>query len=144
MPVLRPFVGTRFSAEAGDLNALLFPGDGGPREVFVDRSPNNIAHAAIPEGKPDDRSRYIRYARSNAAIFEWQRGGLIQACDDASTYQLLLNDAWLALGLIELDAAGVEAFGSDPHGVSSDGFAGSGAGPGSVGSRSRYRRDGRV
>jgi len=109
MPVLRPFVGTRFSAETGDLNALLFPGDGGPREVFAERSPNNIAHAAIPEGRSDDRSRYIRYARSNAAIFEWQRGSLIQACDGASTFQLLLNNAWLALGLIEIDTPGVES-----------------------------------
>lgn len=79
MAWFRPFRGLRFHESAGDPSDLVaLPSIGlttTDREKFSRKSPLNIVHVASPEGKADDRSRFIRYARSAATLSEWRRNG---------------------------------------------------------------------
>ncbi len=91
MAVIRPFQGLRYSAEAGTLGILTAP----PYDViseqerisFLTRSPHNIVHLTLPEQKPDDRSKFIKYARSAALLAEWRRDGTLILEDEPVIYR---------------------------------------------------------
>jgi len=81
MAVIRPFQGLRYSVEAGALNTLTAP----PYDVLSDeqrdgyavRNEYNVVHLTLPESKPDDRSKFVKYARSAALLSEWRRQGTL-------------------------------------------------------------------
>ena len=79
MPVIRPFQGLRYSVEAGPLGNLTAPPydvlDDVERASYGARSPHNIVHLTLPESREDDRSKYVKYARSAALLAEWRRDG---------------------------------------------------------------------
>jgi uncharacterized protein (DUF1015 family) len=83
MAVIRPFSGLRYTPAAGPLEALVAPPydviSPDEREEFVHRSEHNVVHLTLPEQKDDDRSKFVKYARSAAALAEWRREGLIAA-----------------------------------------------------------------
>lgn len=77
MAEVRPFRGLRYVDAAGDLQSLLapptetlFPAE---REGYALRSPRNAVAVAQPEGHGDDRSKFVRFARSAARLAEWRR-----------------------------------------------------------------------
>src|SRR5437763_62468 len=80
MASIRPFKGLRFS-ESSELNSLIAPPydvlNAQQREEFASKDPHNVVHLTLPESKPDDRSKYIKYARSAAALAEWRREGVL-------------------------------------------------------------------
>jgi uncharacterized protein (DUF1015 family) len=79
MAVIRPFQGLRYSKQAGSLGILTAP----PYDVISEdmraslatRSEHNIVHLTLPEQRPDDRSKFVKYARSAASLAEWRRDG---------------------------------------------------------------------
>lgn len=77
MAAIRPFQGLRYSAEAGPLGVLTAPPydviSGQDRISFGMRSEHNVVHLTLPEQLPDDRSKFVKYARSSAALAEWRR-----------------------------------------------------------------------
>lgn len=79
MAVIRPFQGLRYSVEAGPLGTLTAPPydvlDDVERTSYGARSPHNVVHLTLPESLPDDRSKYVKYARSAALLGEWRRDG---------------------------------------------------------------------
>ena len=91
MAVIRPFRGLRYSAEAGSLGILTAP----PYDViseqerisFSTRSPYNIVHLTLPEQQPDDRSKFVKYARSSAALAEWRREGVLLLEGEPAIYR---------------------------------------------------------
>jgi uncharacterized protein (DUF1015 family) len=91
MAAIRPFQGLRYSAEAGSLGILTAP----PYDViseeerisFSIRSPHNIVHLTLPEQKSDDRSKFIKYARSAAALAEWRREGALLLEEKPAIYR---------------------------------------------------------
>lgn len=91
MAGIRPFQGLRYSAEAGSLGILTAP----PYDVIGDeervsfgiRSPHNIVHLTLPEQKPDDRSKFVKYARSAAQLAEWRRDGVLLLEDKPAIYR---------------------------------------------------------
>lgn len=91
MAVIRPFQGLRYSAEAGSLGILTAP----PYDVisederisFLERSPRNIVHLTLPEQKSDDRSKFVKYARSAAELAEWRRDGTLLLEDKPAIYR---------------------------------------------------------
>ncbi|AIE85454.1 hypothetical protein OP10G_2086 [Fimbriimonas ginsengisoli Gsoil 348] len=51
------------------------------------RSPYNVVHVTLPESKPDDRSKYVKYARSAALLSEWRRDGILMREDVPVIYR---------------------------------------------------------
>lgn len=81
MPEIRPFRGLRYTAEAGDLSLLVAPPydvlSPAERDGYASESKHNIVHLTLPEQEPDDRSKFIKYARSAAKLAEWRRDGVM-------------------------------------------------------------------
>jgi len=77
MATIRPFRGLRYSDKAGALEKLTAPPydvlSPEQRDEYAARSPFNVVHLTLPESQPDDRSKYIKYARSAALLAEWRR-----------------------------------------------------------------------
>ncbi|RYG49725.1 DUF1015 family protein [bacterium] len=92
MVELRPFRGLRYAAEAGEIGRLVAPPsdslDAVAREGYADRSPYNVVRLAAPEGRDDDRSRYIRYARAAADLNMWRKAGLLMAEPAPAVYRI--------------------------------------------------------
>ncbi len=83
MAAIRPFRGLRFTSSAGSLQALVAPPydvlSPSEREDLAVRNEHNIVHLTLPEQHPDDRSKYIKYARSAALLADWRRTGTLAA-----------------------------------------------------------------
>ncbi len=79
MAVIRPFRGLRYSAAAGPIDSLTAPPydvlTPAKRDEFSVRSPHNVVHLTLPEHEADDRSKFVKYARSAARLAEWRRDG---------------------------------------------------------------------
>jgi uncharacterized protein (DUF1015 family) len=82
MATIRPFQGLRYTANAGELDQLVAPPydvlSKEERDEYAAQSPHNIVHLTIPEQKDDDRSKFIKYARSAADLAEWRRNGALK------------------------------------------------------------------
>ena len=89
----RPFRGLRYTSAAGDLDALLSPPTAiltpAERERYANRSPRNVVAVAAPEGQGDDRSKFVRFARSAARLAEWRREGLLALEARPAFYRLV-------------------------------------------------------
>ena len=81
MPEIRPFRGLRYTADAGKLDDLVAPPydvlSPAERDEFANRSPYNVVHLTLPDHNPDDRSKFVKYARSAALLAEWRREGIM-------------------------------------------------------------------
>lgn len=93
MAVIGTFRALRFRESAGQLEALLAPplpdfGASRAAEYSV-RSPYNTIHLSQPEGQSEDRSKYIRYARSAARLMEWRREGILAPDSDPAVYRIV-------------------------------------------------------
>lgn len=88
MARIRPFRALRFTPAAGTLDELLAPPSQITREerARLAAHSNNIVHALLPEGQPDDRSKYVRYARASAQLSSWRRGGILAVDERPSFY----------------------------------------------------------
>ena len=82
MASIRPFSGLRFNVDAGPIDKLTAPPydvlSSEEREEYASRNPHNVVHLTIPEQKPDDRSKYIKYARSAALLTAWRQDGTLK------------------------------------------------------------------
>lgn len=92
MVEMRRFRGLRYAAAAGEIRRLVAPPSDSldlvAREGYADRSPQNVIRLAAPEGRDDDRSRYIRYARAAADLMAWRRDGLLVAEPAPAVYRI--------------------------------------------------------
>lgn len=81
MASIRPFRGLRYTDAAGPLNLLVAPPydviSPAQRDEYAARSPHNVVHLTLPRGETDDRSKFVKYARSAAALAEWRRDGFL-------------------------------------------------------------------
>lgn len=86
-----PFRGLRFSSTAGVLERLVAPPydvmTPAERNGFAAKSEHNIVHLTLPEGKIDDRSKFIKYARASALLGEWRRDGSLVPDEKPSFYR---------------------------------------------------------
>lgn len=81
MATIRPFRGLRYTPAAGNLKDLTAP----PYDVIspeyraelAARSPYNYVHLTLPEGFADDRSQFVKYARSAALVADWRRTDIL-------------------------------------------------------------------
>jgi len=92
MAEIRAFRGLRYQSAAGlidDLTSL--PSDGltaEDRQRYAAQSEFNVVHLTLPEGSADDRSKFVKYARSAATLVGWRRMGILAADEAASLYRL--------------------------------------------------------
>ena len=81
MAEIRPFQGLRYSDEAGSLGVLTAPPydviSPEMRDSLAARNPHNVVHLTLPESKEDDRSKFVKYARSAALLADWRRNGAL-------------------------------------------------------------------
>lgn len=81
MATIRPFRGLRFTDAAGPLETLVAPPydvlSPQQRDAFAAKSPNNIVHLTLPEQQEDDRSKFIKYARSASKLEAMRREGVL-------------------------------------------------------------------
>lgn len=81
MAKIRPFRGLRYSPVAGNIATLVAPPydviSSDEREVLAGRNEHNVVLLTLPEQKDDDRSKFVKYARSSALLEEWRRSGAL-------------------------------------------------------------------
>jgi uncharacterized protein (DUF1015 family) len=81
MAEIRPFRGLRFTGSAGPIGALTAPPydvlSATERDEYAARNPHNVVHLTLPEGSKEDRSPFVRYARSAARLAEWRQQGAL-------------------------------------------------------------------
>jgi len=81
MAVIRPFTGLRYGSAAGSFDKLVAPPydvlTPAERDEYAAQSPYNVVHVTLPESRPDDRSKFVKYARSAATMAEWRREGIV-------------------------------------------------------------------
>jgi len=91
MATIRAFRGLRYTPQAGPIEELVAPPydvlTPEERDAFAAKNPHNIVHLTLPEQKPDDRSKYVKYARSAAALAEWRRGGVLKPEEQPALYR---------------------------------------------------------
>ena len=91
MATIRPFHGLRYTSKAGDLHKLTAPPydvlSPAQRDDYAARNPHNVVHLTLPESHPDDRSKYVKYARGAALLAEWRRDDVLAADGDPAFYR---------------------------------------------------------
>ncbi len=91
MATIRPFRGLRFTHAAGPLADLVAPPydviSPDEREVLAAKNPHNVVELTLPQGAPDDRSKFVKYAKSAALLAEWRREGVMQVEEVPSFYR---------------------------------------------------------
>ena len=82
MATIRPFEGLRFAESAGSLSDLVAPPydvlSAQEREEYAAKCAHNVVHLTLPEQKSDDRSKFVKYARSAADMADWRRHGALR------------------------------------------------------------------
>lgn len=73
MATIRPFTGLRYVNE--DISALVAPPydviSESEREELAGRSPHNMVHVTLPQSEENDRSKFVKYAKSSALVQDW-------------------------------------------------------------------------
>ncbi len=91
MAEIRPFRGLRYSPSAGPLHQLVAPPydvlSQDERDAYAAKNPCNIVHLTLPEGKDDDRSKMVKYAKSSALLAEWRREGKFKLEESPTFYR---------------------------------------------------------
>lgn len=92
MADLRAFRGLRYTAGSGDLARLVAPPydviSPAMREDLAAADPHSFVLLTLPEGQADDRSQFVKYARSAARLEEWVREGVLAPEPGPSLYRL--------------------------------------------------------
>lgn len=117
MATIRPFTGLRFSSSAGPIEDLVAPPydvlSQEERDAYAAKNEHNIVHLTLPEQKADDRSKFVKYARSSALLAEWRRSGDLQLEGRPVFYRyrqrFLLNDPTVAAHGSQLERTAIIA-----------------------------------
>ena len=91
MATIRPFKGLRYTSAAGPLPDLVAPPydviSPEERESLAVKNPNNVVELTLPQGNSDDRSKFVKYAKSAAQLAEWRRNGVMAAEEKPALYR---------------------------------------------------------
>jgi uncharacterized protein (DUF1015 family) len=82
MATIRPFRGLRYAASAGTMEALVAPPydvlSAAERDEFAGKNQHNVVHLTLPEQEADDRSKFVKYARSASRLAQWRQTGALE------------------------------------------------------------------
>jgi uncharacterized protein (DUF1015 family) len=123
MATVRPFRGLRYTPATAPLSDLVAPPydvlSPEERDRYAAKHPENVVWMTLPEQLPDDRSKYVKYARSAARLEALRRDGKLARDEAPSFYRLtqtfevpgatrpLVREALVALIKVEPYSAGV-------------------------------------
>jgi len=81
MASIRPFAGLRYDIASTPLEDLTAPPydvlSPSERDAYASRNACNVVHLTLPEQKADDRSKFVKYARSAALLTAWRQDGTL-------------------------------------------------------------------
>lgn len=93
MAHLRPFRGLRYSPDAGALDSLVAPPydviSPSERAALAAQNDHNVVLLTLPEQEPDDRSKFVKYARSASRLEQWVTQGTLKREDQPTFYRYL-------------------------------------------------------
>jgi hypothetical protein len=78
-------------------------------EDFGGLSEFNIVHLSQPKSEPDERSKYVRYARSASRLAAWRKEEILVADHSPAFYVLRKGDVEVVIGLAALGSGEVVA-----------------------------------
>ena len=91
MATVRPFRGLRYSDQAGSIADLVAPPydviSPSEREEYASKNSHNVVNLTLPVQNDDDRSKFVKYARSAAQLEEWRRSGVLELEPAPSFYR---------------------------------------------------------
>lgn len=91
MAIIKPFIAQHFSRNIGDLSELVAPPydvlSPEEREHYANKNPYNTVWLTLPESLPDDRSKFVKYARSASRLAEWRREGVLNIDSNPGFYR---------------------------------------------------------
>ncbi len=91
MATIRPFHSLRYTPQAGEIGSLIAPPydvlSPAQRDELAAKSPHNVVWLTLPEGLPDDRSQFVKYARSASRLAEWRRDGFLALTSEQGLYR---------------------------------------------------------
>lgn len=89
MATIRPFRGLRFTSD--DLASRVAPPydviSPAMREELGARSEHNVVHLTLPVQNADDRSKFVKYARSASTLQHWVDSGVMKPEDTPAFYR---------------------------------------------------------
>ncbi len=93
MATLRPFRGLRYTAQAGELETLVAPPydviSPAEREELAAKNEFNAVQLTLPQSETDDRSKFIKYARSASRLEKWATDGTMSLEAQPAFYRYL-------------------------------------------------------
>lgn len=93
MAHLRPFHGLRFSRSAGSLDQLVAPPydvlSAEERDAYAAKNAANVVWLTLPEQLPDDRSKFVKYARSASRLEQWVQAGTLNKEAEPTFYRYI-------------------------------------------------------
>jgi uncharacterized protein (DUF1015 family) len=91
MATIRPFRGLRFSVDPNRLANIVAPPydviSPAQRDELAKQDDLNVVRLTLPEQNKDDRSKFVKYARSASQLEEWRREGEIKREDQPAYYR---------------------------------------------------------
>jgi len=91
MATIRPFRGLRFNVDPNRLAKIVAPPydviSPDQRDDLAKQDELNVVRLTLPEQNKDDRSKFVKYARSASQLEEWRRGGEIELEDQPAYYR---------------------------------------------------------
>lgn len=91
MATILPFRGLRYAAAAGPLDDQVAPPydvlSSEERDALAAKSAHNVVHLTLPEQLPDDRSKFVKYARSASRLEQWRGEGALAVESKPSFYR---------------------------------------------------------
>lgn len=91
MATVRPFHALRYTASAGEISSLVAPPydvlSAVQRDEYAAKNPRNVVWLTLPEGAQDDRSQFVKYARSASRLAEWRRDGFLALAGEQGLYR---------------------------------------------------------
>lgn len=94
MAQIRPFRGLRYRANSqSPLDTFVAPPydviSPEQREELASQGDHQIVQLTLPEQRADDRSKYVKYARSASTLAEWRREGAMELEERPSFYRYI-------------------------------------------------------
>lgn len=90
MATIRPFRGLRYTSAAGPLTDLVAPPydvlSQEERDAYAAKNDHNVVELTLPQGNADDRSKFVKYAKSAALLADWRRNGILDT-DNPALYR---------------------------------------------------------
>lgn len=91
MAEIRPFRGLRYTGEAESLDRNVAPPydvlKPEERDALAAKSEHNVVRLTLPEAREDDRSKFVKYARSAALLSEWRQAGALKPESEPAFYR---------------------------------------------------------